>query len=338
MVNLLLPDPWAIRCHQIRIEPDRVTIEVGTVAPAVPCPLCHRPSGRVHSRYRRNLGDLPWQGCVVRWRLEVRKFFSSSNQEEITRKLKDTVGEVSYFREALRGHDSAFCSVTPETLPGYAQLSNHKKVEAQRIFKSTIGYQSFSDMRVAFSQISIGDGEITLNAVYGLLLGCAFVMLDHLGKSRTPRGAIEVGKGCDFFPNEVYGPVLDHAYRLEKVQAGYPRIVVGPELIRCLDVCANSQDTRFAANRCREIVPLCRKLITIDDEGCSFVDFLGEAHRNHVSEFAPEAVSYARKAFDFVLSQRRRLKTENGIEAVKLAYRYERLIRYFESRVDQWKS
>lgn len=75
MVNLLLPDPWAIRCHQIRIEPDRVTIEVGTVALAVPCPLCHRPSGRVHSRYRRNLGDLPWQGCVVRWRLEVRKFF-----------------------------------------------------------------------------------------------------------------------------------------------------------------------------------------------------------------------------------------------------------------------
>ena len=75
MVNPLLPDPWAIRCHQIRIEPDLVTIEVETVTPAVPCPLCDRPSGRVHSRYRRNLGDLPWQGCVVRWRLEVRKFF-----------------------------------------------------------------------------------------------------------------------------------------------------------------------------------------------------------------------------------------------------------------------
>jgi transposase len=75
VVNPLLPDQWALRCHQIRIDPDLVTIEVETMKPAVPCPLCDRPSGRVHSRYRRNLGDLPWQGCVVRWRLEVRKFF-----------------------------------------------------------------------------------------------------------------------------------------------------------------------------------------------------------------------------------------------------------------------
>jgi transposase len=29
------------------------------------CPQCHRSSRRVHSRYRRRLVDLPWQGRVV---------------------------------------------------------------------------------------------------------------------------------------------------------------------------------------------------------------------------------------------------------------------------------
>ncbi len=45
------------------------------MAPAATCPLCGRSSRRVHGRYWRSLGDLPWQGQVVRWRMRARKFF-----------------------------------------------------------------------------------------------------------------------------------------------------------------------------------------------------------------------------------------------------------------------
>nr|WP_244442550.1 ISL3 family transposase [Azospirillum lipoferum] len=38
------------------------------------CPLCHCPSARVHSRYSRHLGDLPWQGRVGDLHLQVRRF------------------------------------------------------------------------------------------------------------------------------------------------------------------------------------------------------------------------------------------------------------------------
>ncbi len=41
----------------------------------MPCPVCHQPSVRMHSRYRRTLTDLPWGGRVVRIVLHVRKFF-----------------------------------------------------------------------------------------------------------------------------------------------------------------------------------------------------------------------------------------------------------------------
>jgi transposase len=75
VINPLLPDAWVLRCRQILIEPERVTIEVETMAPGAACPLCGRSSGRVHSRYWRSLYDLPWQGRVVHWRLKARKFF-----------------------------------------------------------------------------------------------------------------------------------------------------------------------------------------------------------------------------------------------------------------------
>ena len=38
------------------------------------CPLCRHPSERVHSRYTRHLGDLPWQGRVGELHLQVRRF------------------------------------------------------------------------------------------------------------------------------------------------------------------------------------------------------------------------------------------------------------------------
>lgn len=38
------------------------------------CPLCRRPSARVHSRYSRHLGDLPWQGRIGELHLQVRRF------------------------------------------------------------------------------------------------------------------------------------------------------------------------------------------------------------------------------------------------------------------------
>ncbi|WP_245536293.1 transposase family protein [Terriglobus roseus] len=38
-------------------------------------PDCNRSSSRVHSRYVRFLGDLPWEGLPVRIVLESRRFF-----------------------------------------------------------------------------------------------------------------------------------------------------------------------------------------------------------------------------------------------------------------------
>ena len=78
MVNPHLPQPATLRCLKIRVEPEVVTIDVESRAPAGICPLCARRSSREHSRYTRHLGDLPWQGRSVRLLLHSRKFFCDS--------------------------------------------------------------------------------------------------------------------------------------------------------------------------------------------------------------------------------------------------------------------
>jgi len=52
-----------------------IRVELASGRSSVPCPACATPCQRVHSRYRRTLADLPWQGLAVQLDLEVRRFF-----------------------------------------------------------------------------------------------------------------------------------------------------------------------------------------------------------------------------------------------------------------------
>lgn len=70
-----LPDPCTLFCAQVAIVPELIEIRVRSTADSALCPICGRPSSRVHSRYTRMLADLPWHGTPVRLELSVRRFF-----------------------------------------------------------------------------------------------------------------------------------------------------------------------------------------------------------------------------------------------------------------------
>ncbi|MBP2295261.1 transposase [Azospirillum rugosum] len=68
----LLPPGLAV--DHVTVAHDRVVVAVRARAAAAACPVCRRPSRRVHSRYSRRLGDLPWQGRIGQLDLQVRRF------------------------------------------------------------------------------------------------------------------------------------------------------------------------------------------------------------------------------------------------------------------------
>lgn len=71
----LLPDPISLHLTQLHASPGQITAVVTTTDSKAICPLCHCRSSHVHSRYVRQLADLPWAGWAVRLELHTRRFF-----------------------------------------------------------------------------------------------------------------------------------------------------------------------------------------------------------------------------------------------------------------------
>lgn len=67
--------PKGLKAESLSIHRGRVDIRVAPTGPSSACPVCGRPSRRVHSRYVRKLADLPWHGTPVVLRARVRRFF-----------------------------------------------------------------------------------------------------------------------------------------------------------------------------------------------------------------------------------------------------------------------
>ncbi|HKH84178.1 MAG TPA: ISL3 family transposase [Gemmatimonadales bacterium] len=70
----VLPAPKLLDLIGIRAEANIIHF-AKTSTSAARCPVCGKQSGRVHSRSRRTLADLPWQGVPVTVHLHVRRFF-----------------------------------------------------------------------------------------------------------------------------------------------------------------------------------------------------------------------------------------------------------------------
>lgn len=78
---------WAIN-----YRPSQITLRLFSTPPRAPCPLCGRPSRRIHSRYQRTVADLPGATCQVRFEVRVRKFFCENQACErriFTERLPD---------------------------------------------------------------------------------------------------------------------------------------------------------------------------------------------------------------------------------------------------------
>lgn len=79
---LLLPDPAALTLVSVEVQEEAkmITATARTTASQVLCPLCGCPASRVHSKYVRQLADLPCSGQQVRWLVQVRRFWCKNPQ------------------------------------------------------------------------------------------------------------------------------------------------------------------------------------------------------------------------------------------------------------------
>lgn len=70
----LLPQVPGLLLEDVQRANQTLIIGLRSTAPTAVCPLCQRPSTRIHSHYQRHPTDLPWGDHAVRLVLRVRKF------------------------------------------------------------------------------------------------------------------------------------------------------------------------------------------------------------------------------------------------------------------------
>ena len=74
----ILPDPSSLHLEQLLSDDGVITLVLIATRPTADCPDCQQASRRVHSRYQRQVADLPWQGRPVRLRLQTRRWFCTT--------------------------------------------------------------------------------------------------------------------------------------------------------------------------------------------------------------------------------------------------------------------
>ncbi len=70
-----LPAESGVCVDSLAVVEGMVVVAVAATRATVPCPVCGELAARVHSRYRRTVADLPWQGVAVRLDLHTRRFY-----------------------------------------------------------------------------------------------------------------------------------------------------------------------------------------------------------------------------------------------------------------------
>jgi hypothetical protein len=165
-----------------------------------------------------------------------------------------------------------------------------------------------------------------MNSVFKLFVRAGAHCFLGLAKGQPVRGALEIAWGVELHPGELYGAVVARAYELESEVAGYPRIVIGQQLLKFIDLhcltTANDPFTRYD----RTLAHICRDMISVDDDSNAVLNYLGPGFRFITSpEIHYELYDRARK---FVQSQ---LRSHQESKNSKLAFRYVQLASFFEA-------
>jgi transposase len=103
----LVPNMAEVALVCLRAQGGAIQMQLQTCRASSTCPACGTASRRIHSRYRRKLADLPWEGLPVVILLDARKFFcaeDSCRQKIFTERLPATVDR--YARRSCRSSEA----------------------------------------------------------------------------------------------------------------------------------------------------------------------------------------------------------------------------------------
>lgn len=268
--------------------------------------------------------DLLGQRAALRGQGLLPPFHTEDEQSALNESLRKSVGAIIKLQKQAEEmlepllhprQDSAFRAALPPELHAQWDEMQATRLKTQR----------WSDGLVSFLCLGDNDIKCRMNGVFSLFGLAGTLCLMGLATRNPIRGAIEVAWGVELHPGELYGAAVARSYELESEVAQYPRIVVGQEAIKFLEVhAANPAQDVFSQND-RALATLCLSMLLQDLDGNWFIHYLGEEFRNSISQ--TQHSELYQHAKNFVLEQ---LNEHQEKKNTTLSLRYAHLLHYFE--------
>lgn len=249
---------------------------------------------------------------------------SEADKQKLIETLRDSVGSIA----ALQKHADAMLESSAPNANSHlrAKLSPEQQAQWDEMPDTKITTQRWSDGLMSFACLGDQQVKCPLTGVFHLFNLASSLCFIGLASRRPIRGAIEIAWGVELNPGELYGAVVARAYELESEIAGYPRIVVGPEALKFLDLQCRNPNTDPVSLHNRKLATQCRDMIIQDTDGHWLLHYLGETFRQAISH-SDHAELYG-KARAFVIEQ---LQEHQQKQNTKLAFRYVHLLQYFDA-------
>jgi hypothetical protein len=156
---------------------------------------------------------------------------------------------------------------------------------------------AFSDSIVRAVNIhSEANKKHPIGLLFSELISILWAQMNMIYKGYFVRGAITIGNVA-ITSTQVFGPAFIEAHELESQVARYPRIIVSPRALRCLDTC----DILIKEGHSIPIEKgYVKRLLKEGDDGIWFIDYLN-ASRSEVDD--------DQEYFDYICQHRDAIKT-----------------------------
>ena len=249
---------------------------------------------------------------------------SADEKEAFLKTLRASVGSISALQKHAKGLLTASKPADKSGLRRLLSFEDQKLWDEMSELKITT--QNWSDGILSYSCLGDPQVKCQMNNVFQLFVLTGTLCFVGLASKRPIRGALEIAWAVELSPGELYGAAVAGAYELESSVAGYPRIVIGSQLIQFINMhCANTATDSFSQND-RVLAQICQKMIAEDADGHPILHYLGEEFQQSISKGAHTELYDMAKRFVHV-----QLLAHQENKNSKLAFRYAHLADYFES-------
>ena len=239
-----------------------------------------------------------------------------------------------------------------DTLVESAARLNTQRPESENIAieklrgNDVISY-AFSDSIIFHASLNDKLGrEVPVSSCLTIMAALVYVQLWSLSCGHPFRGGVEIGRAAVFNGNQILGPALSDAVKLEK-QAQFPRIIIGEEVRKYLQLFSQLPPDAPAKHANRSYAELCRSLICESDEPSELykIDadkgdkksiFSLDIHSDFVVSLFRDKQQHEElvtKARNFADGQVQRFASQEGNDE-KLVCHYRHLLDYLNDRAE----